>query len=58
MSDEKDARTVSFRAPQRLVEAMETVAVQELCSTSDVVRSAVLKDLRQRGLMTEPAAAA
>jgi hypothetical protein len=52
-----DARTVSFRAPQPLVAAMEKVAEQELCTVSHVVRAAVLRELRQRGLMTETAAA-
>ena len=53
----EDARTISFRAPQQLVEAMEKVADREMCSVSYLARRAVLRELRAQGVMTEPAAA-
>ena len=42
----------------QLVAALERLADREMCSVSHVARSAVLKELRQHGLMTESAPAA
>jgi hypothetical protein len=45
-------RTVVFRASPLLASAMATAASNDLSSVSDVIRLAVVKDMRQRGLMT------
>jgi hypothetical protein len=58
MHDDKDLRRVVFLAPEQLVAALERLADREMCSVSHVARSAVLKELRQHGLMTESAPAA
>jgi hypothetical protein len=44
-------RTVSFRAPDELVTAIEREATKRLCSVSDVARELVVCDLRRRGLL-------
>jgi hypothetical protein len=49
-------KTVVFRVPPLLANAMATAASNDLLSVSDVIRLALVKDLRQRGLM--PAASA
>jgi hypothetical protein len=49
-------KTVVFRVPPLLASAMATAASNDLLSVSDVIRLALVKDLRQRGLM--PAASA
>jgi predicted transcriptional regulator len=56
-TDDKDLRTVAFRAPEQLVAALEQLASKEMCSMSHIARHAVLRELREHGLMTEPAAA-
>lgn len=54
--NDKDHHMVSFRCPQHLLPAMEKAAAEEMASISHIVRIAVLKELRVRGLM-EPAVA-
>jgi hypothetical protein len=49
-------KTVVFRVPPLLASAMATAASNDLLSVSDVIRLALVKDMRQRGLM--PAASA
>jgi hypothetical protein len=44
---------VSFRCPPKLAIAMHRLADQDLISMSDIIRQAVIKELRQRGLMDE-----
>jgi hypothetical protein len=53
---DENLRTVAFRAPEHFVAALEQLANREMCSMSYIARSAVLKELRERGLL-EPAAA-
>ncbi len=58
-TDDKDLRTVAFRCPERLASALERLADERMCSMSAVARSAVLREVKEHGLMTgEPAAAA
>jgi hypothetical protein len=45
-------KTVVFRVPPLLASALATAAANDLVSVSDILRGAVLRDLRQRGLMT------
>lgn len=54
--NEKDYCSVSFRCPQSLVSALEKAAAEEWAPVSHVIRLAVRKELRGRGLM-EPAVA-
>jgi hypothetical protein len=49
--DYSDAKFVSFRCPPKLSDAMNRLANQDLISVSDIIRQAVLRDLRERGLM-------
>jgi hypothetical protein len=51
-------RIVAFRCPPVLASAMEVAAAEGLCSISDVARQAVLKEMRERGLMAEKKEAA
>jgi hypothetical protein len=44
-------RTIVFRASPLLASAMATAASNDLSSVSDVIRGAVVKDMRLRGLM-------
>lgn len=53
--DDQD-KFVSFRCPPRLARAMANAADREMISMSDIIRQAVIKELRQRGLMDEVAA--
>jgi predicted transcriptional regulator len=55
-TNERDLRTVAFRAPERFVAALEQLANREMCSMSYIARAAVLKELREHGLL-EPAVA-
>jgi hypothetical protein len=54
--NDKGCHMVSFRCPQHLLPAMEKAAAEEMASISHIVRIAVLKELRMRGLM-EPVTA-
>jgi len=47
---------VSFRCPPTLARAMARAADRDFISMSDIIRQAVIKELRQRGLMDERAA--
>ena len=49
------SKTFTFRLPGALATAMQTAADRELVSMSDLVRQAILKDLRQRGLLEQHA---
>jgi hypothetical protein len=53
--DKKD-RSFSVRLPSVVATALDTAATSDLLSLSDVVRMAILKDLRQRGLLKSAAA--
>lgn len=44
-------RIVAFRCPPILASAMQAAAAEGLCSVSDVARQAVLKAMRERGLI-------
>jgi hypothetical protein len=46
-------RIVAFRCPPVLASAMNAAAKEGLCSISDVARQAVLKEMRERGLLEE-----
>jgi hypothetical protein len=46
-------RMVAFRCPPALEQAMDRAAAHDFVSKSDLIRQAVLKELRQRGLMSE-----
>jgi hypothetical protein len=52
MHDNALDKTVVFRVPPLLASALATAAANDLVSVSDVLRGAVLRDMRQRGLMT------
>jgi hypothetical protein len=52
-----DIRMVAFRAPSRLAEAINAAAARDFMSASDIVRLAVVKEMRDRGLLSEPHAA-
>ena len=52
--DDEVGRVVSFRAPPVLMSAMQTAAARDLVSLSDVARTAIVRDLRQRGFVNEP----
>jgi hypothetical protein len=57
MSDyDKKDRSFSVRLPGAVATALETAATSDLLSLSDVARMAILKDLRQRGLLKSVAA--
>jgi len=49
-----DIRMVAFRAPSRLAEAINAAAARDFMSASDIVRLAVVKEMRDRGLLSEP----
>jgi hypothetical protein len=51
MHDNELDKTVVFRVTPLLASAMATAASNDLLSVSDVIRLALVKDLRQRGLM-------
>jgi hypothetical protein len=51
MHDNELDKTVVFRVTPLLASAMATAASNYLLSVSDVIRLALVKDLRQRGLM-------
>jgi predicted HicB family RNase H-like nuclease len=53
--DDQD-KFVSFRCPPKLARAMATAANREMISMSDIIRQAVIRELRQRGFMDERAA--
>jgi hypothetical protein len=53
MSSNTENKTIAFRCPPVLASAMEAVATEGLCSISDVARQAVLKDMRERGRITD-----
>jgi hypothetical protein len=55
MNENDNAHMISFRCPRHLLPAMEKAAAEEMASISHVVRIAIAKELRARGLM--PAAA-
>jgi hypothetical protein len=44
---------IAFRAPPVLTSATEAAAAEDMCSVSDVVRAALARDLRRRGLLTD-----
>jgi hypothetical protein len=44
---------VSFRCPPQMVEAMREAASKQFSSISEIARQAVLKEMRERGLLTE-----
>jgi len=46
-----DYQTVSFKCPAALSEAMDRAAQSDFITKSSVIRSAVAKELRQRGLL-------
>jgi hypothetical protein len=50
-------KIVAFRASDELASAVACLAALDCLSVSDVVRQALLRDLRQRGLMTPTALA-
>ena len=56
--DERGRNVVAFLLPKEMEMAIETVAAQEMCSRSQVIRQAVLKDLRERGFLANNAAVA
>jgi hypothetical protein len=43
----------AFRSPPALTSATEAAAVEDMCSMSDVVRAALLRYLRERGLLND-----
>jgi hypothetical protein len=51
MHDNAPDKTVVFRVPPLLASALATAAANDLVSVSDVLRGAVLRDMRERGLM-------
>jgi hypothetical protein len=44
------SKTFTFRLPSELADAMQVAARREMVSLSDLVRLALLKDLRSRGV--------
>lgn len=44
-------KTVSFKCPPALVEALEAVAAEGYCSVSHAVRQTILKSFREAGLL-------
>ena len=58
MLNNESKQLVTFRCPPSLVTAMEAAASSELVSVSDVIRHAVLRDLRTRGLLKSEVVAA
>jgi hypothetical protein len=49
----EDYDTLSFKCPAKLSEAVRKLAGRDLVSLSDVIRGAVLRDLRSRGLLDD-----
>jgi hypothetical protein len=50
MKVELDRRMVAFAAPSALATAIEAAAAEDITTVSDVIRTAIMKDLRERGL--------
>jgi hypothetical protein len=50
-SEEKCSRIVAFAVPVELAVAAQAAAANDLCSLSYVMRRALLKDLKERGLL-------
>jgi hypothetical protein len=54
MSRETEAKAMlAFVAPETVVHAVEKAARDDYTSKSDIVRGAVIRDLRARGLLSE-----
>jgi len=53
-----DTRRLAFCAPSRLADAINAAAARDYMSASDIVRLAVVKEMRDRGLLNEPMPAA
>jgi hypothetical protein len=49
---------MAFAAPVALATAVETAAQEDMSSVSDVLRQALVRDLRERGLWPERTVAA
>ena len=46
-------RVIAFRAKPDLTNATEAAAAEDLCTLSDVARSALARELRRRGLLAD-----
>jgi hypothetical protein len=55
---EDDRKIMAFAVPIAIASAAEAAAAQELSSVSHVIRQALMRDLRERGLLPERTVAA
>lgn len=51
MKTEVEKRMMAFAVPVSVATAVETAAAQDMASASHVIRQAIVKDLRERGLL-------
>ena len=52
-TDDIDTKYMAFRCPVELARAMETAARKDYTNVSTVLRGAVAKEMRTRGLLTD-----
>lgn len=50
-NEEKGSRIIAFAVPVEVASATQAAATKDLCSLSYVCRRALLRDLRERGLL-------
>ena len=52
-NDDNTKRIIAFAVPVEMASATRDVAQKDLCSISYVCRRALLRELKERGLLTE-----
>jgi hypothetical protein len=51
LKTEDDRKVMAFAVPVAIATAAETAAAQDVVSVSHVIRQALMRDLRERGLL-------